>query len=199
MITIDKAVLEQALDALEKLDDYVARIEGNDRRYGRTIAALRKALAQLEAQPNEPAKDIGVEQDERVFARIAAMNAKQAPQKTTPSYIDGYNAGMADANRMAQQEPAGEPVAWARAYLGEIAQTYLEKSRAVAEIERLNLQYPKDKSKRELVALYTRPAVPLTYSQIAALHVWRYFVGLMPEHHIEIARAIEAEHKIGGA
>jgi hypothetical protein len=49
-ITIDKAVLEQALDALEELDDYVARIEGNDRRYGRTIVAMHGALAQPAAQ-----------------------------------------------------------------------------------------------------------------------------------------------------
>jgi hypothetical protein len=53
-ITIDKAVLEQALDALEKLDDYVARIEGNDRRYGSTIVAMHSALAQPAAQ-QEPA------------------------------------------------------------------------------------------------------------------------------------------------
>jgi hypothetical protein len=194
MITIDKAVLEQALDALEKLDDYVARIEGNDRRYGRTIAALRKALAQLEAQPNEPAKDIGVEQDERVFARIAAMNAKQAPQKTTPSYIDGYNAGMADANRMAQQEPAGEPVAW-DVYVAEHQRGYL--------IDSLDdPQYLDDATNHGAVAtpLYTRPAVPLTGHHLRKMHTEGCWGGICDyDDFVQIVRATEAEHKIGGA
>jgi hypothetical protein len=74
------------------------------------VMSIRMAAPQPAAPPTEPAKDIGVEQDERVFARIAAMKAQQAPQKTTPSYIDGYNAGMADAKRMAQQEPARKPL-----------------------------------------------------------------------------------------
>jgi len=65
-ITIDKAVLEQALDALEK-----ALPITREQLYA--IISLREALAQPAAQPTEPAKDIGVEQDERVFARIADM------------------------------------------------------------------------------------------------------------------------------
>jgi hypothetical protein len=81
-----------------------------------------------------------------VFARIAAMKAQQAPQKTTPSYIDGYNAGMADANRMAQQEPAGEPVAhFGSAYVNENG-VHITTVLGPAAI-------PQD------AALYTRPAV----------------------------------------
>jgi len=97
----------------------------------------------------------------KIVAMLTRELAQPAAQPT------GRFAGLREAlaQPAAQQEPAGEPVVWARAYMGEIAQTYLEKARAVAEIERLNLQYPKDKSKRELVALYTRPAVPLTDEQ----------------------------------
>jgi hypothetical protein len=70
-ITIDRSVLEQALDALEN--------NAGEYRVSGAKAILRKALAQPAAQPTEPSKDICVEQDERVFTRIAAMKAQQEP------------------------------------------------------------------------------------------------------------------------
>ena len=45
--------------------------------------------------------------------------------------------------------------------------------------------------------VYTSPqAQPLSNEQITKLPVWRHFVGLMPDHHVEITRAIEQAHGI---
>jgi len=145
MITIDRTILEQALDALEK-----ALPITREQLYA--IISLREALAQ-------PA---------------------------------------------AQQEPAGEPVAhFGSAYVNENGVHITTVLGPVA--------IPQD------AALYTRPAVPLSDEQIrqvvkkAVLEnklSWigfnkdeqgRYTVPALSPSHYQLARAVEAAHKIGGA
>jgi hypothetical protein len=261
-ITIDRSVLEQALDALE-------RPRNTQSWYQRSCddaqaaKALREALAQPAAQPTncrhcggpetvlcggqckpaaQPTIDLSrldpfvgglgkailqelkeslaaqpaAQQEHDPFlptgARIArgmrALAAAQQtePQKTTPSYIDGYNAGMADAKRMAQQEPAGEPVAArvVRRILPEEDETPAESTYDVQWIGVDPFKFAGD--------LFTRPAVPLTDEREAfvlwlsttyprtftvedAEHKWKH------EHVAALAwkKRATIAHKIGGA
>jgi hypothetical protein len=197
MITIERKVLEQALDALEScrirsVSEWEVR-EVTPRHVTTALEALREALAQPAAQPTncrhcggpetvlcggqckpaaqptEPAKDIGVEQDERVFARIAAMKVQQ------------------------------EPVAW------------LHVCRKKPELRDVSLR----ENVRHLAAkgykpepLYTRPAVPLTDEQKRNMVKecgldWHrgympLFDGDPTNRYAVLIEAVEAAHKIGG-
>ena len=158
-ITIDRSVLEQALDALEN--------NAGEYRVSGAKAILRKALAQPAAQPTEPSKDICVEQDERVFTRIAAMKA--------------------------QQEPAGEPV-------GVVVAT---RWNADGVTTRYEAAFRPSAAIKAGDMLYTRPAVPLTDEQI---QIWWASENGLEDCNMaklldftQVIRAIEAEHKIGGA
>ena len=63
-------------------------------------AATRAALLQSTALPDHP---------ERHLDMVVALAQQELPQKERPDFMAGYDAGMADAKRMAQQ---GEPVAY---------------------------------------------------------------------------------------
>ena len=84
-------------------------------KYQEAIAALREALA--ESNMNLNCKSV---QARLATSRwyVRAEQAEQIPQKERKDFIDGYDAGMADAKRMQQAEQSQladatlEPVAW---------------------------------------------------------------------------------------
>lgn len=80
-------------------------------------AAMRKALEALEtcSYGDYSAKHVvdpsfdGNAVEAAIESLKAALAQQELPQKERPDFMAGYDAGMADAKRMAQQ---GEPVAW---------------------------------------------------------------------------------------
>ena len=119
-ITIDRKVLEQALDALAPLTRYgrvgsrdIEQVKGQE-----AIAALSEALAQPAAQPTEPAYTEAVSLATALFKKHFAHEEHYvsgrivwAPCDTTAgviSQIDNMVSGLIQPTT--QQEPAGEPV-----------------------------------------------------------------------------------------
>jgi len=207
-ITIDKAVLEQALDALEN-NAGEFRVEG-------AAAILREALAQPAAQPTYGSPEL-----EQLILDRLAQKAQPAAQPTEPAgepeMPQDWFPGMDQTYRekawalaKAQQEPAGEPYAWHYRNKGGSSEP---SKRLDADMQAAN-DFPQA---HFITALFTRPAVPLTDEQIrqvvkkAVLEnklSWigfnkdeqgRYTVPALSPSHYQLARAIETEHKIGGA
>jgi hypothetical protein len=182
--TIDKAVLEQALDGLSGTDAF---------RVGMATTIIREALreAQPAAQPTEPAYTEAVSLATALFKKHFAHEEHYAsgrivwgPCDTTAgviSQIDNMVSGLIQPTT--QQAPAGEPVAVFR------------EDDDIGHIDLLPYQGPmlKDGDK-----LYTRPAVPLSDEQIAEITV-DFYGSAIHEDDYGFARAIEAAHKIGGA
>jgi hypothetical protein len=150
------------------------------------LQELKEDLAaQPAAQPTEPAKDIGVEQDERVFARIAAMKAQQESAGEPVRYEYRWTNPAGDPN------PDSISMDWCEVeprWNGTVQEKCAEL---------LAHRYA-GKPCYEVRSLYTRPAVPLTVEKIRQLldDVDEGQEGA--EMIIAFARAIEAAHKIGG-
>ena len=96
-------------------------------------------------------------------------------------------AAQAFAQTLAQ-EPAGEPVGWINA-------------QALEELRKPEMTWMPAWNRQNCtnpVAIYTRPAVPLSDEQIAEITV-DFYGSAIHEDDYGFARAIEAAHKIGGA
>ena len=87
-LLIDHATLEQLVAALNEVDQHVD-------------------LKRYDTAPNEVLFDVVMA---ALTAGRTALAQQELPQKERPDFMAGYDAGMADAKRMAQQ---GEHVAWA--------------------------------------------------------------------------------------
>jgi hypothetical protein len=190
-ITIDRSVLEQALEALINAVPYSIN---NAFIQAQAAKALRNALAQPAAQPTEPAYTEAVSLATALFKKHFAHEEHYvsgrivwAPCDTTAgviSQIDNMVSGLIQPTT--QQAPAGEPVAVFR------------EDDDIGHIDLLPYQGPmlKDGDK-----LYTRPAVPLTDEFLLSL--WSGSDSPRPvlgkNKVLAFARAIEAAHKIGGA
>jgi hypothetical protein len=188
-ITIDKAVLEQALDALSGTDAF---------RVGMATTIIREALreAQPAAQPTEPAYTEAVSLATALFKKHFAHEEHYAsgrivwgPCDTTAgviSQIDNMVSGLIQPTT--QQAPAGEPVGWINA-------------QALEELRKPEMTWMPAWNRQNCtnpVAIYTRPAVPLSDEQIAEITV-DFYGSAIHEDDYGFARAIEAAHKIGGA
>lgn len=109
-LLIDRATLEQLVVALEKHHKQETRYSDNKRRANATCAHFTvNPLQELAEQAYMLTH--GQETIEALTAGRAALAQQELPQKERPDFMAGYDAGMADAKRMAQQ---GEPVAQAR-------------------------------------------------------------------------------------
>ena len=75
------------------------------------MTTLQEALATPGYESLLAFYNIGPVQRAWMESFAAAMAQQELPQKERPDFMAGYDAGMADAKRMAQQ---GEPVAQAR-------------------------------------------------------------------------------------
>ena len=80
-ILIDRATLEQLVAALNEVDQHVD-------------------LKRYDTAPNEVLFDVVMA---ALTAGSAALAQRELPQKERPDFMAGYDAGMADAKRMAQQ------------------------------------------------------------------------------------------------
>lgn len=94
--TIDRALLEQALELLEMLEDYVARIDGNDSQHGSTNNALRNALAQpVQPVQSVPALNVWVVVDKHGAAQTWSTPSFVGPERETQ--LEAYNRGFPDS------------------------------------------------------------------------------------------------------
>lgn len=110
LITVDRATLEQLVTALEKHHKQETRYSDNKRRANATCAHFTVNPLQGLAEQAYMLTH-GKETIEALSAGRAALVQQELPQKGRPDFMAGYDAGMADAKRMAQQ---GEPVTQAR-------------------------------------------------------------------------------------
>jgi hypothetical protein len=189
-ITIDRSVLELVLDALQhgitEMNHRGCAIECMPMHHA--VKALREALAQPAAQPAVP----------RAFEYKNPMTGH-----AILSYDDNADLRLLIAEKgyvkeplyksqpAAQQEPAGKPDAWINA-------------QALKELRKPEMTWMpawNRQSEANPIALYTRPAVPLTDEFLLSL--WSGSDSPRPvlgkNKVLAFARAIEAAHKIGGA
>ena len=120
----EQAAMQQALEALEacvekfyamKSTGVIGAVPMQAVKAAQVITALREALA--ESNMNLNCKSV---QARLATSRwyVRAEQAEQIPQKERKDFIDGYDAGMADAKRMQQAEQSQladatlEPVAY---------------------------------------------------------------------------------------
>lgn len=101
-VTVDRATLEQLVTALEKHHKQETRYSDNKRRANATCAHFTvNPLQELAEQAYMLTH--GKETIEALTAGRAALAQQELPQKERPDFMAGYDAGMADAKRMAQQ------------------------------------------------------------------------------------------------
>ena len=219
-ITIDKAVMEQALDALVR--NYSDKLYDG---YGATAAtsfeddiSAIKALEQPAAQPTEPAYTEAVSLATALFKKhfaheehYASGRIVWAPCDTTAGVISQIDNMVSRLIQPAvQQDPAGEPVAFVKS-LDVPAGSFVTDLKYCSGAEHDSGEHLK------YIPLYTRPAVPLTDEQIRQSvkkavtenklswvgfnkdEQGRYTVPALSPSNYQLARAIEAAHKIGGA
>ena len=92
-VPIDRATLEQLVRMLEQcLDDAIQVQCDLEQGYSKSLALAQMVQVELSK--------------EALTAGRAALAQQELPQKERPDFMAGYDAGMADAKRMAQQ---GEP------------------------------------------------------------------------------------------
>jgi Arc/MetJ-type ribon-helix-helix transcriptional regulator len=159
MITIDRSVLEQALEEMSCANFNSAS--------ERIRHALREALAQPAAQPTDclyinegSADEAAITYEAEYWAEMAQGKAdadtrRGAVQRVGYYVRDAILRMQAQTPRpAAQQEPAGEPVAW-------MPKTWTE--RYVSGVEAVTCYL---RPTTGWVPLYTRPAVPLSDERI---------------------------------
>jgi hypothetical protein len=153
MITIDRSVLEQALDALEQCYDVESYPANGKTIQDDAITALREALAQPASQPTEPAYTEAVSLATALFKKHFAHEEHYAsgrivwgPCDTTAGVISQIDNMVSGLIQPASQQ---EPAAW---WNGEWTTPVIAFSRDTPGI---GLKNP------NAVPLYTRPAVPL--------------------------------------
>ena len=144
-------------------------------------------IARLESQQTGGLESVDADAIRQCIVELLA--AAPHPQPVRCTYCDGTGdvhsitgewrgACCCEAGKAPQPQPVQEPVATVQCIHG-VTIGYLEVMQPVG------------------TKLYTSPqAQPLSNEQITKLPVWRHFVGLMPEHHVEITRAIEQAHGI---
>lgn len=100
-VTVDRATLEQLVAALEKHHKQETRYSDNKRRANAICAHFTiNPLQELAEQAYMLTH--GKETIEALSAGRAALAQQELPQKERPDFMVGYDAGMADAKRMAQ-------------------------------------------------------------------------------------------------
>jgi hypothetical protein len=188
-ITVDKALIEQALDALTGADAF---------RVGMATTLIREALreAQQASQPTdmrtmELAESVGLIGPESrthdlhgAIQRFHDVIAAEASIKAAKAFAQTL-----------EQEPPGEPVAW-------MPKTWPE--RYVSGVEAVTCYL---RPTTGWVPLYTRPAVPLTDEQKHSMVKecgldWQrgympLFDGDPTNRYAVLIEAVEAAHKIG--
>jgi hypothetical protein len=147
--------------------------------------------------------------DEECTQRGCATKCPQLQPEAQPtidlnlSHLDPFVSGLGKAilremkeslaaQPAAQQEPAGEPVAFVRSLDNP-------SPRCVTDLKYCTIAEHDNGDHLKYIPLYTRPAVPLTTKRLAELWFRVADIEHATDRQIAYARAIEAEHKIGGA
>jgi hypothetical protein len=188
-ITIERKVLERALDALEK-----ALPITREQLYA--ITALREALAQPAAQPKKRETWLAIREGHLNAASDSYFTARPQLDSAVNRRIfyAGHSSGYGDEalQPAAQQEPF--------AYYNPAAkEMVMEAGQRDRYAKRTDGRCVGDYSRACTEPLYTRPAVPLTTKRLAELWFRVADIEHATDRQIAYARAIEAEHKIGGA
>jgi len=204
-ITIDRSVLEQALDALvrnysDKLYDGHSATAASS--FEADIASI-KALAQPAAQRSGCTAGT----DEECTQRGCATKCPQLQPAAQPTERrQCWKCGDADpalqaacdvpACGMREDQPAAQPTEPAGEPVGVVVAT---RWNADGVTTRYEAAFRPSAGVKAGDMLYIRPAVPLTRERVADLWIAVADIEHATDRQIAYARAIEPAHKIGGA